>query len=89
MCLTLNFALNLKLLEKIKVFFLKNGKKGKNRISTSNHDFMDIIAQDEAKTVNAVVTHSKIARITGGVLRHDLEHLKPSLLNFDPDCCKA
>lgn len=62
--------------------FLKKKKreKGKNRISTSNHDFMDIIALDEAKTVRCHGNPPKIAQITGGVLRHDFEHLKPSLL---------
>lgn len=31
-----------------------------------------------------MVTHSKIARITGGILRHDFEHLKTFIAEFRP-----
>lgn len=49
---------------------------------------MDIITWDEAKTIIAMATHIKTAQIIAGVLRHDLEHFKPSLLNFSPNCSK-
>lgn len=40
-------------------------------------------------TISAMVTHVKTAHITGGVLRHDLEQSKPSLLNFLSNCSKG